>query len=259
MPLLPAVLLFAALFAPSPVIVRGDLEQVLEGMRASQTKDLESWAEYRFRRTVIRERRSSSGEVKERERWDFQVVPEEGGFDELLLLVDGEEPSEREIRHHRKKARFEKHYRQVRTDTVEEKDENSFPFHRLLYMPAYRYLGIVDRDGVSCHKLQFDPAPASEGGDIADRFSSAMGGTLWVTVDGYHLYKASAKTERSLSLGLGLAKIESVEVEFTGTEVEPDTWLPSRIQVISKGRILASPFSKRNTYLYSDFRRPAGP
>lgn len=231
------------------------LDQLLEGMRQSQSEDLDAWAEYRFHRIVIREQRNSSGQVLGRVRWDFQVKPHGEGFDELLVLADGQPPSDREVKHHRKKARFTKHYGQVRTDAVQETDQNSFPFHRLLYMPSYRYEGTELLGGVQCHVLSFEPFPEKEDGDLADRFSSAMSGTLWVTTEGFHLYKASARTKRSLSMGFGLAKIHSVSVEFRGAETEPGVWLPSRIEVKTNGRILASTFYKRNLYLYQDFER----
>lgn len=234
-----------------------DLDRFMVEVRRVQEHDIEAWATYWFRRIVVRRKLSESGEVTEKEVLVFQVTPTADGFDEWLVHIDGREPTEREVRHHRKRARFAAHYETIVTEESGEtdpRDEDGYSFRRLLSMPSYEYVGEEDVRGRPCHHLRFSPLAEGEDGDIADRLSHAMAGSLWISTEGLHLVRAQARMARSVSVGFGLAGVTGLSVDYEATPVAADTWLPSTIEVDTTGRILASTFRKSNRYRYEDYQ-----
>jgi hypothetical protein len=121
-------------------------------------------------------------------------------------------------------------------------------------MPSYRYEGIEAVEGVPCHRLEFDPLPQESAADgVAGKISQATAGTLWVTEQGLHVIRAESRSTRPVPVALSLAKVESLNIQLENHEVAPGVWLPRRIEVRSRGRILLSRFNKRNVFLYSEF------
>lgn len=242
--------------AQFPTVKPRDMKRFMQKAREAQERDLDAWDEFTFRRHVLREKRDDEGRLDYQDRWIFEITPSGDGFDELLVTIDGRAPTSREVRHHAKRAKFTDHYRQVSTGSDGQGDsESGFSFNRLLQMPAYRYQGIEEVDGIPCHVLTFDPVPEGDEGDLADRFSWSLGGKLWMTRDGLHLYKAEAVSQRPLSIGLGIAKIHRVWIRFQARQVEEGIWLPWKIEVTSEGRVVLSPFRKHNLYIYDRYKR----
>jgi hypothetical protein len=248
-----------ALLAPGAPAVPPDLDTMLERVREVQSADLAAWREFDFRRSVRRERLDDKGRVREREEWEFLVRPIQGGFDEELLRIDGRQPTRREVKHHRNKARFTKHYGKASEGGDDGLDEGGgYPLMELLGRSVYHYEGREWVDGVACHRLSFDAETGAEGKGVERRLMGAMVGTLWVTEEGLHVLRARARSAHGVNLPLGAGEISLLEIQYDNGPVTPEVWLPERIEVHSVGRIIFSKFHKRNLYLYSGFTPVAG-
>jgi hypothetical protein len=235
-----------------------DLERILSEGKKVQKSDVAAWKAYRFRRRAVREQMAESGEVLEREDLEFLVTPAAAGFDETLLRLDGKDPRPDEVRRHRRIAKFTKHYDTLLVGEGEDDVEGGYSLSQLLNLSSYRYAGREERNGVACHRLDFSPDDTEPKDGIAGRFAGAMEGSLWITVEGHHLAGARARTVRPLSFALFLTKVHGLEVDLQSQPVGEGVWLPLRIEVITRARILVKQVRKRNLYDYSEFTRVGG-
>lgn len=240
---------------PSPGIL-------LEEAKRVQVEDIESWSRFQFRRQVRRDVLDADGKVTDSELLDFRVVPVDGdsagssdsvAFDEELLRIDRRAPTASEVERHRRRGSFAKHYRRLVSGTNEEGAEEGFSLGYLLRMTGYRYLGVEVVDGVTCHRLDFSPAPEGQGRGIAGRFAESLSGSIWLTVDGLHLYKAKAGTVKPISIALSLFKIHDFKVEMLSGPVNEKVWLPRRIKTETSIRVITKTTRRKNLYTYSDF------
>lgn len=241
-----AVLLSLAAAEPA------DLDRILEEARRAQDEDVAAWRNFRFRRHVTREKLDAEGETKRKEVLEFVISPQEEGFDEELVLLDGEEPPRSEVKEHRKKARFTKHYETAHRGGGD--DDGGFTLHLLLELTSHRLEGREVVDGIPCYRLAFSPPPEPTGKGLAARLTNAMEGMLWITQDGHHVYKASARTVQPVSFAWFFGKVSRLEVDMEAEPVGEGRWLPRQIQVRTEARFMGVPIRKRNTYRYSQYQ-----
>jgi hypothetical protein len=248
----------AAPIGSVPAIAPSDLDHILLEAQKRQKEDVAAWRRFRFRRLSEREQLDDSGSVLEREDLEFLVTPNARGFDELLLRLDGREPEAAEIGRHRRIARFTRHYDALLAGEGQQDEEDGYSLSQLLRLSAYRYAGQETYSGVACHRLDFSPDETGGRGGLAGKFAGAMAGSLWITVDGHHLAGAKAKTVHPVSIALSLSKVHDLEVSLESQRVMPGIWLPRRIEVKTRARVLFKPIRKRNTYAYRDFEPVRG-
>ena len=231
-----------------------NVAELLERARAQQTKDLDSWSVYSFDRRVVRQRLDRRDQVYWQETLLFRVEPTDNGsrsFRELLLAVDGHEPSDRQARSHLEAGRFDERYNELlRGDPEDVQSGYSLP--ALLRMSSYRYSGLEEKHGHSCHRLDFEPGPPKPGG-IARKIADVSAGTLWLSESGWHLVAAEAATSQRVSLALGLARIQHLQVVYEGAPINANTWLPRRIEVRTELQLLGRRQRKRNVFTYGRF------
>lgn len=257
------VILIALLLLVTGVAARESTDLLpavmLEEAKRVQIEDFGSWPQFRFRRQVHREVLDADGNTDDSELLDFQIVPIETGvgefhgFDEKLLQVDDRTPTPREIERYRERGSFAKHYRKLVAGTGQEREEAGYSLAHLLRMTNYRYLGVEVLDGISCHRLDFSPAPEGQEDGIAGLFAESMSGSIWLTVNGLHLYKARASTMKPISIALSLFKIHEFKVEMQSGPVNEQIWLPRRIQTEIRIRIIAKTIRRKTLYNYFDF------
>jgi len=261
-PVIPGALSVAiAAFPPpaspaAPDSAPSDLHFILSQAQQVQEADVAAWTRYRFRRRAERQEIGESGEVVRREGLEFQVTPGDGGFDEELLLLDGREPPAGEKERYRNLGSFAKHYRTMLSGVGHEEVEGGYSLALLLRLSSYRFAGREDREGVACYRLDFSPdqeRPKERG--VAWKVVSAMRGSLWIAREGFHVVAARAETVRPIPLALSLAKVHEVQVSVECGPVGEGVWLPRRIEMRTRARILVKPFHRRNLYTYSDFLR----
>lgn len=260
-----ALLFLAATPAPPATAPREipaaplDLASLLGEAQRVQAADLAAWRRFRFRRRHTKDYLDDAGRSTETQDRESLVTPAGEVFDELLVRLDGREPTPREAGRHRREAKFSKHYATLLAGDAEDDEEGAYSLGVLLRLASYRYVGREAIDGVPCHRLDFSPDPAKEAGGIAGRFAEAMQGSLWATVDGLHLFRARARTIRPISIALSLSKVHELEVGLDSQAVAPGVFLPRRIEVRTSARILTHAIRQRNVYTYSDFAPVAAP
>lgn len=240
--------------APAPRPSAADLQVIVRQAQRVQQADVAAWAGYRFRRTTRSERLAQDGTIEQASLLEFEVTPTGShGFDERLLAIDSRAPTADEVEEHRGAGRFTRHYRTLAAGKDEEDMESGYSLATLLRMAEYRYVGIEEVDGRRAHRLDFEPDPAAHGGSIAARLTQAMAGSLWITVDGFHLVRARATTMRPVSLFLGLSRVRSLEVGLEAERVAPDVYLPREVTIVTHARVLFATIHRRQVYTYFDF------
>ena len=244
------LLLLASAAAVEP---DSNLERVLEEARRAQERDLEAWHRFRFRRLVTREKLDSEGKTRDREDLDFRITPHEDGFDEELVLRNGETPKPSLVRKHRKAARFTERYRAALPGGEASGEYgDAFSLFHLLRVGRQQYSGQETMGGVLCHRLDFDPSENPAGKGRAAKIVNALAGTIWVDEKGSHVVRAEARATRPVSFAMGLARLTELEMSMESIQVEAGVWLPGAIRVRWTVRVLGVPVRRRNTFLYSD-------
>lgn len=226
-----------------------DPAALLAGAQRTQARDLEAWQGWAFRRQVVRRRLDAEGEVTFRQDLDFRVEPAPGGgFEETLIAIDGRAPTPREVREHRREARFTAHYRRAREGKLGGVlGAGELDFGYLFRALSYRYLGRETVGGADCHHLAIDPVGAGSGAEV-DPLAAATAGELWLTVDGLHVARAATRLTRPVSQGL--VAIDRLEIHFDGQPADR-AWLPRRIELRSAlGGFLR--LRAHNSYTYSE-------
>jgi hypothetical protein len=233
---------------------RDDIRFVVSEAQKVQEADVEAWAAYRFGRRAEREDYDESGQVVGREELEFVVTPEARGFREELVRHNGLVPEASDREHHLRAGSFERHYRTLLAGVGEEKEEGGYSLGQLLHLSSYRFAGREPLNGVDCYRLDFSPDDVEPRmGGLAAKFTKAMAGSLWITVEGFHLAGAKAETVRPISIALVLSKVYSIKVRMDAGPVGEGVWLPERVEVITSARILIKSIRRRNLYTYSDF------
>jgi hypothetical protein len=235
-----------------------DLTAILEKARRVQVADVEAWRRYRFRRHWLREERDEAGRVENTESMVFEVTPRGGSFHEQLVEIDGRTPTQEERRQFQNQARFAKHYRTLVAGSGE-KEEGGYSLGHLLRMSSYRYKGRETVEGVVCYRIDFAPDPTRELGGVEGKLARAMEGSIWITVEGLHLARASAHTVRPVSLALSLAKVHELDLVMESGPVGEGIWLPTDVDLKTSVRILFSTRRRRNVYHYAEFHREPAP
>jgi hypothetical protein len=230
------------------------LAGILAEAQRVQQQDVAAWARYRFRRQAMREWYDDDGTLVEKEDLLFVVTPTTGGFDEELIRMNGAAPGPDEIERHRREARFTRHYNEMmQAEDGGDVGEAGYTLATLLKMSAYEYAGMEVANGVLCHRLDFRPDESLPWGGIAGKVARAMSGSLWITADGFHVAAARTRTVHPVALFLSLSKVKELEITMESQPAAEGVWLPIRIEVASKARVLFNVLNKLNTILYSDF------
>lgn len=235
--------------------VPSDLQFILAEAQRVQEADVAAWSDYRFIRRAEHQDLGESGEIEDHEVFEFLVTPRLGGFHEELLRLDDREPMEEERDRHRKLGSFGKHYRALMSGASNDEVEGGYSLGLLLHLSSYRYVGLENRDGVACYRLDFFPdedgGPKEKG--LAWKVARVMKGSLWIAREGFHVVAARAETVRPISLALSLAKVSEVQVSVECGPVGEGVWLPHRIEMRTRARILLNSIHRRNRYAYSEF------
>ena len=235
-----------------------DLRFVVSQAQRVQEADVSAWASYRFGRRSEREDYDDSGQIVARDDLEFVVTPDRGGFREDLVRHNGAPPEAAEQEHHRRAGSFGRHYGTLLAGVGGEEEEGGYSLGQLLHLSSYRFAGREALNGVDCYRLDFSPDDVQPRmGGLAAKFTKAMAGSLWITVEGFHLAGAKAETVRPISIALSLSKVYSLKVRMDAGPVGEGVWLPERVEVITNARILFKSIRRRNLFIYADFLRVA--
>ena len=241
--------------APAPPAAEPtpDLDLIIREAQRVQLEDTAAWPRFRFRRHVRTERLDADGDVTGSEELEFVVTPKAEGFDEDLQSIEGRQPTAKEVRRHRRLARFTRHYEAARSGEGSGALGGGYSLSLFLRRAAYRYAGREEIGGVPCHRLDFSPQEHDDLKGYEGRLASAMGGSLWISVDGYHLVRARTRMVRPVSIVLLLFRFRDLAVDLDSAPVAPGVWLPRRIEVRADARVSFWPLRRHSVLQYSDF------
>jgi len=237
-----------------------DLQFIVSEAQKVQQADVAAWARYQFGRRSEREDYDDAGLVVGRDDLEFVVTPDGDSFREDLVRHNGVPALSSEKDDQRHSANFNKHYKTLVAGT-EGQEESGYSLGQLLHLSSYRFMGKEAMSGVDCYRLDFSPDDVQpRTGGLAAKFTKAMQGSLWITVEGFHLAAARAETVRPISIALSLSKVYDLKVRMEAGPVGEGVWLPLRVEVSTHARILIKSIRRHNLFTYSDFLRvvPAG-
>ena len=241
--------------APSP----DDVRFIVAEAQKVQAADVAAWMRYQFGRRSERQDFDDSGRVIERDDLEFLISPDTGGFREELLRHNGAAADESEKDRLRRAGGFTKHYKTLVAGT-EVQEEGGYSLGQLLHLASYRFMGKESLNGVDCYRLDFTPEDVHPiMGGLAAKFTKAMAGSLWITVEGFHLAAAKAETVRPITIAFWLSKVYSLKIRMDAGPVGDGVWLPLRVEVDTEARILIKGLHRENLFTYSDYRRILSP
>jgi hypothetical protein len=233
--------------------LRPDLPVVLERARTVQQADMAAWRHFGFRHLVRYEKLDAAGQVAASEELDFRVTPTPGGWDEELVSLDGRKPTAREVAQHRRLAPFSRTYTAFQQGEGRKGGRGVDPLGLLLLRASYADTGPETVDGLTCHRLEFGPAPGEEAHDLLGRITREMSGSLWLTSEDHHILRARMRAERPVSLVVLLAKVSELEIDLDCRLVSADVWLPRRVVMRTTIKLPWGKRVTRTTYEYSGF------
>lgn len=204
---------------------------------------------FSFRRRVVRRTLGRNGRPKSVQTLDSRVTPTGAGFDELLLAIDGREPSEREIEQHRNEATFSKHHRQLLEGSVDFGLVADLRLSVLLQTYSYEYVGEEEVHGVPCFRFDVEPFPAPDDATRTERIAAASRGSFWITQEGQHMARMEVQLASPLRMtGVTLRRLDLA----MDKQPHHGEWLTTRSEVRSEFRFGVK-VRKHNTWTYWDF------
>jgi len=229
-----------------------DMQMLKVGVDRAWIADIASWSEYAFDRSLTRQSYDADGGTKSRQDLRFRVTPNgEGGFDELLLEIDGRKPTSGEIKEHRKKGVFTKHFRQADELNLENPLGEDLALLPIIQAQDHEYFGEDEVDGIACHRTTFEARPAPEKASIREMLKYAIKGSACFSIDGSHLVEFEMETVRALNKGvLGM---NSLRMVLRGQPVG-DAWLPREVRLRSDVVLLGKRIRRSNAWYYSNFQ-----
>lgn len=235
-----------------------DLQFIVSEAQKVQQADVAAWSRYRFGRRSEREDLDELGQVVGRDDLEFVVSPDGDGFREDLVRHNGAAALPSEQDQMRRMASFNKHYRTL-VAGAEGQEESGYSLGQLLHLSSYRFRGQEPLNGVDCYRLDFSPDDVQpRTGGLTAKFTKAMEGTLWITVEGFHLAAARAETVRPIVIAWSLSKVYDLRIRMEAGPVGEGVWLPQRVEVDTDARIVIRSIRRRNLFTYSDFLRITG-
>jgi hypothetical protein len=240
------------LFAGAGFAAPPDLQTLTECSDRAWEADIGGWANYAFDRHVTRRSLDKSGEESFHQELHFRVTPADQGFDEKLVEVDGRQPTPKEAREHREKARFTKHYAQAENLELDNPIGENLALVPIIQNQDYRLVGEERVNGIPCHRVVFDAATEPGRGGVREQLLHAVKGSACFSVEGCHLVTFEMETVRTLKEGP--IKLEFLKLSFKGQAVEHG-WILESIELQSDLALFGKRIRKYNSYRYSDFRR----
>jgi len=231
-----------------------DLDDLLAAAVEANTLDRSAWTGYSFKRHVLRQKLDTAGEVEWRQEMLFQNTPTAGGFDEILISMDGQPPSDSDVKKHRRAGRFQERYESSTELALDNPIGPDLELLPLLLDQEHRYVGEESVDGTACHRIAFS-ARKSPGADapVPERLKHAMEGSMCISSDTSRLMAAELQTARPIAVGR--KKIDQMRIVFAARPVN-EIYLPSRIEIVSYVAIPGKKFRSHNVYRFTDFRKP---
>jgi hypothetical protein len=227
-----------------------DLEALTECSDRAWETDIGGWVDYAFDRHVTRRSLDKNGEETFHQELHFRVTPSHDGFDEQLLEIDGRKPKPGEVKEHRKKARFTKHYAQGEALELDNPIGENLALLPIIQAQDYRLAGQEEVNGIPCYRVVFDAGTEPRGGGVREQLLHAIKGSACLSVDGCHVVAFEMETVRPLKEGP--IKLDFLKLSFTGQAVERG-WLIESVELSSDVVLLGKRLRKYNSYRYSDF------
>jgi hypothetical protein len=246
---------------PCPAALQqNDIQFIVSEAQKVQMADVAAWSRYQFGRRAEREDYDDSGQVTGTDDLEFVVTPDGDGFREDLVRHNGAAALSSDRDAQRRSGAFNKHYKTLAAG-AEGQEESGYSIGQLLHLSSYHFMGRERLNGVDCYRLDFHPDDVQpRSGGLVAKFTKAMQGSLWITVEGFHLAAAQARTMQPISIALSLSKVYELKIRMEAGPVGEGVWLPLRVEVSTNARIVIKMIRRRNLFTYSDFLRvtPAG-
>jgi hypothetical protein len=229
-----------------------DIQTIKQEADRAWHADVRLWADYAFKREVTRQSFDADGNTKSRQDMRFRVTPSGEGFDEVLIEIDGREPTSGEVAEQRRKAIFTKHYRQAEKLNLENPLGEDLALLPIIQAQEHRLVGEDAVNGVACYRTKFDAGrEPPKGASVLEKLKYAIKGSACFSTEGYHLVEFEMETVRSLKKGAITMNYLHMTIEARPVD---DGWFPKTVELRSDVVVLGKKLRKSNTWQYTDFR-----
>jgi hypothetical protein len=241
---------------PSPEeIIRRAIE------RAKWAQKQDHAGQFAFRQLVVVENLDDKGAVKQREESLFQATPIEGTPFYQPIQKDGKPLSDKERKEAEERQRkFRERLAENRRKKEKQKskdDDDLTVSEELVSRFRFELLGRQPVDGRPAYVLAFEPR--SE--DLPtrrklDRILNKLAGKVWLDQESYEISKLEARLTEKTKFGWGIiGSVERLEFTFEQRQVAENIWLPSRLDLYIRARMLFSSLHQWEKVEWSEFKR----
>jgi|TARA_B100000959_G_C14934451_1_gene605126 outer membrane murein-binding lipoprotein Lpp len=233
-------------------------EEIVERIR-----DAEKWREtkskdglvYTFLRKVVVEDLSSGGEVEKRKTKTYRAFSDNSN--QVLLLLNGRKPTQKEIEANRKENRKRQH--QFLNSEKDGKGDpelrgRKFDFYRDKFVP--RLISTETIAGRPAYIVQFVPDPSYKlENAIVDRMMNQMLVKAWIDQEEFQVAKAEIKLTKPISFLAGIAaSLREIKFTIRQKRVTPEIWVDQNVSGIFDVRILFGTYRFRMNSESTEFR-----
>ncbi len=241
-------------FAADPTVDE-ILDRALERARWSEKQGLE--ANFAMDLQKISEKLDSSGAVKKREKRGYRVTPIEGVPFERLVSRNERPLSPSEVeKEEQREAEFAR--KAANGDLKKRREEERVVFdEELVNRYVWTLEGEEDVAGRPAMVLSFVPREGRL--PVRKRMDYALNkaeGKIWIDSELFEVARVEFELKEKVRLWWGLiGTISDLRGRVERKPVSQQAWLPSRVQIYLKGRILFSTLHQREDLYWSNFTR----
>jgi len=201
----------------------------------------------------IKEELDDKKEVKSREEILYQVYPLDGHLYYERIAVDGKPLTEQERR--QRKDEFRKELAAPASDP--KKDDTELKFNdELVSRYKSRVLGVEAVNGRLAYVLAFEPKEGRL--PVRRRIDHALNnsrGRIWIDQQDFGVVRVEFELSKAVRLWGGIiGKMGALQGRLEQVRVEEGVWLPQRVDLYMKGRVLFKSFHQQRELTWRDAR-----
>jgi hypothetical protein len=229
-------------------------EKIRDAEKRRETKSKDGLV-FTFLRKVIIEDLNSESEVEKRKTKTYRAFSDNS--DQVLLLLNGRKPTQKEIEANRKENR--KRQRQFLNSETDGKGDpelrgRKFDFYRDKFVP--RLISTETIAGRPAYIVQFVPDPSHKlENAIVDRMMNQMLVKAWIDQEEFQIAKAEIELTKPISFLAGIAaSLREIKFTIRQKRMTPEIWVDQKVSGTFDVRILFGTYRFRMNSVSTEFR-----
>ncbi|MBI4551211.1 MAG: hypothetical protein HY710_03000 [Candidatus Latescibacteria bacterium] len=242
-----------------------DPQTIIARIRVHADDYVAQSARYSFHATVLREDLDQAGTVKARYEEKEHIFHVHGQRYARKLSVNGQPLRGTALAEEERRERAFRERTKTERTRADSSDLSGDVDRRWVYLsdliPRYEYRTVRTEllNGRMAYMLSYRPRPGLKARERRDLVYNRLVGTVWVDTQEYRIVKADGRLTDDLRIGLIALHLTDMQIRYEQQRVEPNIWLPRRIEVRFVGSIFfVKKLNRRASIELSDFVRMEG-